>query len=74
MFTYLKGKAFEFKQRQVPDDVAETEIKNFIQAQKKKGIVRISDVELTEKLNLPIEQVDELLGKLEVDRIVIERK
>lgn len=71
---YLKGKAFEFKPRELPDDVAETEIKNFIQAQKEKGIVRISDFEIAEKLDLPVDQVNKLLEKLEVDGIVIERK
>ena len=59
---------------ELPEKEAEMKIKRFILEKKEKGEMVFDDLEIMEKLKIPLEQVDRILEKLEKEGVIRERK
>ena len=59
---------------EIPDSKAKIKIEKVIADAKETRIKEIDDFEIMERLNLPIEQVDRILGELEKEGTIRERR
>ena len=60
----LKCVPCRIENRMVSNELARKEIEKYLSLQKESGITKVSIVEITEALNLPVEQVESIMEKL----------
>ena len=58
----------------IPDKLAESEIRRFVIESKKRGITKFDDLEILERFRIPIEQIDKILKNLVKEGVISERK
>ena len=58
----------------IPDDEAKMRIQTLIKQMKEEGIKKIDMLDIITKLNLPVEQVEKVMTKLEKENLVIEEE